>query len=143
MTQVQKENCPICWRDFTSQTEPLLISCGHSFCSDCVASITNRCPVCRCRVQVSFKAVKNFSLLSQLDKIDQYFAKDGQPETQEQPEPDQSPQLELEQEQPALILAQPKPRRRSNIIKTQSKSTTIRLMQGEEGRCNGITLRFK
>lgn len=143
MTQVQKENCPICWRDFTAQTEPLIISCGHSYCSDCVASITNRCPVCRCRVQVSFKVVKNFSLMSQLDKIDKYFAKDGEPAMQEEPIPEEPPQDVVEEDQPVVVLTQPKPRRKTNIIKTQSKSTTIRLMQGEEGRCNGITLRFK
>lgn len=141
MSRVQKESCPICWRDFTAQTEPLLISCGHSFCSDCVTSISNRCPVCRGRVQMSYKIVKNFSLLSQLDKIDEYFSKEGQPQTQEQP--DQSPQVEEIEEQPILIPARLKPRRKPNVIKTQGKSTTIRLMQGEEGRCNGITLRFK
>ncbi len=90
---------------------------------------------------MSYKIVKNFSLLSQLDKIDEYFSKEGQPQIQEQP--DQSQQVDEVEERSLQIPARPKPRRKPNVIKTQGKSTTIRLMQGEEGRCNGITLRFK
>ncbi|XP_043828242.1 probable E3 ubiquitin-protein ligase TRIML1 [Dromiciops gliroides] len=56
--------CPICLRDFT---DPVLVKCGHSFCTQCLlqcrngADSTTTCPECRQVIQIS-KLVPNKNL---------------------------------------------------------------------------------
>ena len=62
------EDCPVCWRSFSTHLIPFTIPCGHSYCSDCSVGLT-QCPLCRKRLVHGYARVRNFSLLSLLERI--------------------------------------------------------------------------
>src|SRR5690242_11041774 len=66
----QQENCPICWRDFSLETRPVCLPCGHSTCFDCSQAIRT-CSLCRCRISNNFQRNTNFALLSIIEKRQQ------------------------------------------------------------------------
>ena len=61
------ENCPICWRAFGAAVVPICLVCGHSCCSDCLASIRS-CPLCRQKIASSFPRKPNYSLMAMIDR---------------------------------------------------------------------------
>ena len=67
MSLTAKESCPICWLDFNSELVPVSISCGHSFCHTCVQSLRS-CAICRKKIYGHHAKVKNYALISLLDK---------------------------------------------------------------------------
>eukprot|EP00210_Caulerpa_lentillifera_P004049 g3862.t1 len=69
--------CDICYKRFTVDGEhvPKLLPCGHSYCSKCLASITNNsttiaCPNCRIRFDItnSNTLPKNFKLIEVIEE---------------------------------------------------------------------------
>ena len=68
------EDCPVCWRSFSTQLTPYTIPCGHSYCSDCSQGLS-QCPLCRKRLIHGYPRVKNFSLLSLLDRLNNHTHK--------------------------------------------------------------------
>ena len=68
MNQSFGEDCPICYRDYSSIVLPVTTTCGHSLCKDCSTNLT-RCPICRTRIPLRTRPVTNFSLLSLVDRL--------------------------------------------------------------------------
>lgn len=62
------ETCPICWRAFSPTVVPICLVCGHSCCSDCLASIRS-CSLCRHKIAPSFPRKPNYSLMAMIDKL--------------------------------------------------------------------------
>ena len=79
MNQVAVEECPICWRSFSSTLVPVTIICGHSLCQDCSKDL-RKCPLCRRRLQSGYTTVTNYSLLSLVNRMEQA----GKRETRDQ-----------------------------------------------------------
>ena len=69
--QLVKENCAVCWRDFSSQIKPISLSCGHSYCYEC-SVLLKKCPLCRMRVIHSSTRSTNYALLSLIEKTEKY-----------------------------------------------------------------------
>ena len=68
MSLQTNEDCPVCWRSFSTHLIPFTIPCGHSLCSECSTDLS-RCPLCRKKLIPGYSRVRNFSLISLLDKI--------------------------------------------------------------------------
>jgi len=68
MAQLEKEGCPVCWREYGLETIPTSIACGHSFCSDCLPSL-RACPLCRKRITAGTQRTTNYSLLSLANRV--------------------------------------------------------------------------
>ena len=68
MSLVEKEGCPVCWREYGLETVPTSISCGHSFCADCVGQL-RACPLCRKRITSTTQRTTNYSLLSLANRV--------------------------------------------------------------------------
>ena len=68
MAERPKEDCAVCWRSFSQSMPPYSIPCGHSYCHDCSTNLS-RCPLCRKRLIHGYPRVKNFSLLSLIDRM--------------------------------------------------------------------------
>ena len=62
------EECPVCWRPFSSALTPLTIPCGHSFCPECSQGLS-QCALCRKRLVHGYPRVKNYSLLSLIERL--------------------------------------------------------------------------
>ena len=70
MNHLEAESCPICWRTYTSsETIPVCLPCGHSFCQDCASSIRS-CSLCRHRLGANYQRRVNFALVGLLEKIE-------------------------------------------------------------------------
>ena len=69
MNDCSVEECPVCWRSYSSTVVPMTISCGHSFCQECSENL-KRCALCRRSVKASSRAT-NYSLLSLVSKLEQ------------------------------------------------------------------------
>ena len=63
-----RNECPVCWRPYSTDLPPFTISCGHSLCSDCSNGLT-RCPLCRNKLSVRLPPVRNYSLQSIIEQI--------------------------------------------------------------------------
>lgn len=68
MNRVEGEDCPVCWRTYSSDLLPVALICGHSLCQECSAAL-NKCPLCRKRLQTNVPRPTNYSLLSLLNKM--------------------------------------------------------------------------
>ena len=65
---MDQEACPICWRNFSLETRPICLPCGHSCCFECSQAIRS-CSLCRHRMSTNFQRKTNYALLSLLDKL--------------------------------------------------------------------------
>lgn len=105
----QNEDCAVCWRSFSQTLIPYSIPCGHSFCSECCNNLV-RCPLCRKRLCSNYQRVKNFALLSLIDRIStaKVAHKDQQIQTDHQVSA-RKPRQEKHQQQmtPEQMLAKP------------------------------------
>ena len=70
------ETCPICWRAFSPTVVPICLVCGHSCCSDCLASIRS-CSLCRHKIGPSFPRKPNYSLMAIIDKLEHFLLELG------------------------------------------------------------------
>lgn len=70
MNESTIEECPVCWRSYSSSVVPVSITCGHSFCEECSDGLRN-CPLCRVTLKKGYSRTKNYSLLSLVNKIEQ------------------------------------------------------------------------
>jgi hypothetical protein len=68
MSFVEKEGCPVCWREYGLDTVPTSVGCGHSFCADCVGQL-RACPLCRKRITSTSQRTTNYSLLSLANRV--------------------------------------------------------------------------
>ena len=68
MSLVEKEGCPVCWREYGLDTVPTSVGCGHSFCADCVGQL-RACPLCRKRITSTTQRTTNYSLLSLANRV--------------------------------------------------------------------------
>lgn len=68
MKESSIEECPVCWRSYSSTVVPTTISCGHSFCEECSPNL-KRCALCRKSVRAGAR-VTNYSLLSLVSKLE-------------------------------------------------------------------------
>jgi zinc-RING finger domain len=68
MSLVEKEGCPVCWREYGLGTVPTSVSCGHSFCADCISQL-RACPLCRKRITSTSQRTTNYSLLSLANRV--------------------------------------------------------------------------
>lgn len=68
MANLEKEGCPVCWREYSQQTLPTSVSCGHTFCADCLGNLRN-CPLCRKRIAPGAVRSTNYSLLSLVNRV--------------------------------------------------------------------------
>ena len=69
MNDCSVEECPVCWRSYSSAVVPVTVSCGHSFCQECCENL-KRCALCRRSVKASSRAT-NYSLLSLVSRLEQ------------------------------------------------------------------------
>lgn len=67
---MQREECSVCYRAFSTTLVPFLLVCGHSFCDAC-SSMVRSCPLCRHRIPSNHLKRTNYSLLSLLEKLEQ------------------------------------------------------------------------
>ena len=67
INDAEKESCAVCWRDFSSAIRPVLLPCGHTYCTECSASLRS-CPLCRKKVPTNYCMPMNYSLLSLIEK---------------------------------------------------------------------------
>ena len=49
---IETDSCPICFEDIDSNTNNMILRCGHQFCGDCIISHMQcigglKCPLCR------------------------------------------------------------------------------------------------
>ena len=65
---MQEEECSVCYRAFSSQLVPFVLSCGHSFCDAC-STLVRSCPLCRHRITAAHPKRTNYSLLSLVQKL--------------------------------------------------------------------------
>jgi hypothetical protein len=99
MNQLEVEECPVCWRAFSTELVPITIVCGHSFCQECSVDL-KKCPLCRRRLQTGYNRATNYSLLSLVNRIEQVGKKETrdqevQTETQARPyKPRSGPRIE-------------------------------------------------
>ena len=70
------EDCPVCWRSFSTQLIPFTIPCGHSYCTECSVGLT-QCPLCRKRLVHGYSRVRNYSLLSLIERLGNHRTKDS------------------------------------------------------------------
>lgn len=63
------EECPVCWRSFSSSIVPVAIICGHSYCEECSERLRS-CPLCRIPLKKGYSKSTNFSLLSLVSKLE-------------------------------------------------------------------------
>src|SRR3990167_1453531 len=68
MSTLEKEGCPVCWREYSSEVLPVSSSCGHSFCGDCSQGLRN-CPLCRKRLAPPAQRPTNYPLLSLVNRL--------------------------------------------------------------------------
>ena len=108
MNQEVGEDCPICWRSFSSILVPVTILCGHSFCGECSTDL-RKCPLCRRRLQTGYTRVTNYSLLSLVNRLEQGSkkeTKDQEVQTEKQKKPyTPRPQLSASELAPGLALS--------------------------------------
>ena len=78
MNQLAAEECPVCWRSYSSSLVPVTIVCGHTFCPDCSSNL-RKCHLCRRRLQSGYTPVTNYSLLSLVNRLE-----DAKKETKDQ-----------------------------------------------------------
>ena len=127
----QKESCPICYIDFSTQNQPFLTVCGHSFCSQCTPGIRS-CPLCRRKLPQGRAPVKNYSLLSLVEKVDS---------TLDVEKKEQQTQTEVIDVQP--IVATPKKKRQqTTATDSEKKAMNFKLTQDKAGQLKGITIKF-
>lgn len=62
------EECPVCFRAFSTAVVPTNIVCGHCFCAEC-ASDLRRCPMCRKKLIPGYQKSTNYTLLSVLERM--------------------------------------------------------------------------
>ena len=121
---MELESCPVCWRDYSIETVPVCLSCGHSCCRECSIELRS-CSLCRHKISNTFQRRTNFSLLSMIEKV--AIKKDVQ-------KTDQNTQTE-----PQMV--QPEQRR------TRQQQQTSSMMDGKTMevriRKSGIMLQFK
>src|SRR5580704_17974702 len=65
---MDQEACPICWRNFSLETRPICLPCGHSCCFEC-SQVIRSCSLCRQRISTNFQRKTNYALLSLLEKL--------------------------------------------------------------------------
>jgi hypothetical protein len=51
-TAIETDSCPICFEDIDSNTNKMILRCGHQFCGDCIITHMQcigglKCPLCR------------------------------------------------------------------------------------------------
>src|SRR3990167_8874996 len=68
MAGLEKEGCPVCWREYGVETVPTSIACGHSFCAECLVNL-RACPLCRKRITSATPRTTNYSLLSLASRV--------------------------------------------------------------------------
>src|SRR3990167_2708500 len=68
MAGLEKEGCPVCWREYGVETVPTSIACGHSFCAECLVNL-RACPLCRKRITSATPRTTNYSLLSLANRV--------------------------------------------------------------------------
>ena len=125
----QKESCPICYIDFSTQNQPFLTVCGHSFCSQCTPGIRS-CPLCRRKLPQGRAPVKNYSLLSLVEKVESTL----DVEKKEQ-------QTQTESIETHTIEATPK-KKRPPKAESEKKAMNFKLTQDKAGQLKGITIKF-
>ena len=81
MTLRPNEDCPVCWRSFSSMVIPFSIPCGHSYCSECSVNLI-QCPLCRKKLVHGYARVRNYSLLSLLERINNHKTESRNQEVQ-------------------------------------------------------------
>lgn len=134
MSEVGSECCPICWREYCSSIKPILIVCGHTFCSDCLTDV-RCCPLCRARIPARYPGATNYSLLSLIEnKSDQPLVQsvDVQTQTEWMAEP---MQLESELVQPATLKLP-----RASAPRKARQSIKFKLVRDGSGVLDGLEL---
>ena len=138
MSQLPIEECPICWRTFSNTAIPVTITCGHSFCDDCSTGL-RKCPLCRRKLAYGYQRITNYSLLSQVGRIEQA----NQRETKHQ------------EVQTDFLCSKPRPRRqpiRSEVVNTghtsiipgQKNQVVVLKLQPSTSNCfSRLEIRFK
>ena len=73
--------CPVCLEKFT---EPKLLDCHHTFCTNCLLRIVNNCesvcvtcPTCRAETQIPERGVENFATNFFVNNMLGYLSLDG------------------------------------------------------------------
>ena len=102
------EECPVCWRAFSSITVPFLIICGHSLCDDCSQGLS-RCPICRRKLGQNYQRTRNWSLLSLVEKLETrpVVEKRNQEVQTESRRPSRKPKIDLLSQPPSLSSRKP------------------------------------
>ena len=126
---VQKESCPICWIDFSVENQPFFTVCGHSFCIQCTPGIRS-CPLCRRKLPQGRAPIKNYSLLSLVEKVENALDIEKK---------EQQTQTEIIESQP--IVATPKKKRQPKA-ESEKKAMNFKLTQDKAGQLKGITIKF-
>ena len=138
MNELSMEECPICWRSFSSTLVPVTIVCGHSFCSDCSENL-KKCPMCRRRLSTGYQRVTNYSLLSLVERLGNTVrreTKDQEVQTDFLPTKlkKRNPQVSQVDENGVMI---------GNPTRVKSKQIVIKFNKEESGLFKGLEVKFK
>ena len=85
MNQIPEEECPICWRSFSSLLTPMTLVCGHSLCEECSEDL-KKCPLCRRKITAQNRST-NYSMVSLLEKLDRVERKEFKDQTMQTERP--------------------------------------------------------
>lgn len=130
MSNVQKEECPICYSEYCNSIVPVSIGCGHTVCDKC-SELIRSCPICRKKIPRNCERPRNFALLSQLDKIDNNVVR----ETRD---------CEVQVGRPSI--RPPQPRDSTQLVSYANnarRGLNFRLNQKPDGSLKGISVTFK
>ena len=138
MNEVPMEECPICWRSFSSTLVPVTIVCGHSFCNDCSENL-KKCPMCRRRLSTGYQRVTNYSLLSLVERLGNTVRKETK---------DQEVQTDIVQYRSRKKTIQSSQAEINGLMidnppRTKSKQIVIKFIKEDSGQFRGLEVKFK
>ena len=138
MNELPMEECPICWRSFSSTLVPVTIICGHSFCSDCSENL-KKCPMCRRRLSTGYQRVTKYSLLSLVERLGNTVrkeTKDQEIQTDNIINRQRKRNIQSSQVDENEIIT-------SNPTRTKSKQIVIKFSKEDSGMFRGLEVKFK
>lgn len=127
------EECPVCWRTYSTTLVPTSIHCGHTRCIEC-CTVLRKCPLCRSRISSSSNRVTNYALLSLIERIDKGTKKDTREICIQTEKIQRQRKQRVETVEPSIPIS---------TSGSMNKGITLKLKNNKEGVVNCFELKFK